>query len=119
MDRIALRNIVAHGRHGNDPGERERPQPFHIDVTFDLDLVRASRSDALEDTIDYSRVYAEIMEIVEHRSYALLERLGADLLDVVMADERVTRALVTIAKPELLNGATPSVTLVRERQRWP
>lgn len=119
MDRITLRRIVAHGCHGHNPGERDRPQPFHIDIAFDLDLSRASESDALEDTIDYSRVYTQVMELVERRSYALLERLGADLLNVVMADDRVQRAEVTIAKPELLDGATPLVTLVRERPAWP
>ena len=119
MDRIALRRIVAHGQHGNNSGERDLPQPFHIDVSFDLDLARASESDALKDTIDYSRVYAQIMEIVEHRSYALLERLGADLVDAVMSDDRVMRAEVTIAKPTILDGATPSITLIRERQPWP
>jgi 7,8-dihydroneopterin aldolase/epimerase/oxygenase len=119
MDRIALQRIVAHGRHGNDPGERDLPQPLHIDVSFDLDLTRASESDALEDTVDYSRVYARIMDLVERRSYALLERLAADLIDAVMEDGRVMRVRVTIAKPALLDGATPSVSLVRERQPWP
>ena len=119
MDRITLRHIVAHGRHGNDPGERDTPQPLHIDVSFDLDLSRAGESDAIEDTVDYSRVYAHIMEIVERRSYALLERLGADVIDAVMSDDRVMRVTVTIAKPAFLDGATPSVTLVRDRQPWP
>jgi 7,8-dihydroneopterin aldolase/epimerase/oxygenase len=115
MDRIALRRIVAHGCHGNNAGERDRPQPFHIDILLSVDLSRACESDRLEDTIDYSRVYTQVMDIVEQRSYALLERLGADLLNVVLSDERVVRAEVTIAKPELLDGATPSVTIARER----
>ncbi|HEY5349559.1 MAG TPA: dihydroneopterin aldolase [Candidatus Lustribacter sp.] len=119
MDRITLHRIVAHGRHGADPGERDRPQPFHIEVAFDLDLSRAGESDALEDTVDYAAVYERIMTIVEQRSYALLERLGCEMLDAIMADGRVVRAEVTIAKPGLLDGATPSVTLVRERQGWP
>lgn len=119
MDRIALHRIAAHGRHGANPGERDRPQPFHIDLALDLDLSQASRSDALEDTVDYSRIYADVIEIVERRSYALLERLGSDVLDMVMADDRVARCEVTIAKPQLLDGATPSVTLVRERRSQP
>lgn len=119
MDRITLQRIVAHGCHGANPGERDRPQPFHIDLAFDLDLSRASESDALEDTVDYARVYERVMEIVEKRSYALLERLAADIVEILLAEQRVTRAEVTIAKPGLLDGATPSVTLVRERAQWP
>lgn len=115
MDRITLRRIVAHGCHGANPGERDRPQAFHLDLSFDLDLSRAGASDALDDTIDYAQIYRRVVEIVEQRSYALLERLAADIVAVLMADSRVRRAEITIAKPELLDGATPSVTVIRER----
>ena len=51
------------------------------------------------------------MRIVRERSYDLLERLGADLLAAMLVDARVLRATVRIAKPGLLAGATPAVTL--------
>ncbi len=116
MDRITVKNIVAHGRHGANPGEREHPQAFHIDLHLDLDLSKATRSDELTDTIDYAAVHRRVLEIVESHSYALLERLGGAILDGVASDARVVRAEVSIAKPELLDGATPSVTIVRERK---
>jgi dihydroneopterin aldolase len=43
--------------------------------------------------------------------------LASDVLDAVFADHRVSHAEVTIAKPELLDGSTPSITLVRENTR--
>ncbi len=116
MDRITVKNIVAHGRHGANPGEREHPQAFHIDLHLDLDLTKATRSDELTDTIDYAAVHRRVLEIVESHSYALLERLGGAILDGVASDARIVRAEVSIAKPELLDGATPSVTIVRERK---
>lgn len=116
MDRIALSRIVASGRHGANPGERDRPQPFHIDVELDLDLSAAAASDVLEDTLDYAEVHARIVTIVEKRSYLLLERLADEIVRDLLADARVVRARVSVAKPELLDGATPSVTLVRERR---
>ena len=115
MDRITLAHIVAHGCHGNNPGERDRPQPFNIDLSFDLDLSDAAASDALDDTIDYSNVYERVVTIVEQQSYRLLERLASDIIDVLFDDARVKRAEVKIAKPQLLDGATPSITLMRER----
>jgi dihydroneopterin aldolase len=45
----------------------------------------------------------------------LLERLGAEILDVAFADERVRAAEVSIGKPELLDGATATVTVRRTR----
>ena len=90
-------------------------QPFDIDVSFELDLTAARASDALADTLDYSALHATIVRLVRERSYDLIERLGADLLDAIFADPRVHRARVRIAKPSLLAGATPAVVLHAER----
>jgi dihydroneopterin aldolase len=111
LDTIELRGIRAFGRHGADAGEKDVPQPFDIDLWFDLDLTAARSSDALGDTLDYSTLHATIVRLVRERSYNLIERLGADVLDAVLADTRVWRASVRIAKPELLAGATPAVIL--------
>jgi len=115
MDRITLSRIVASGRHGANPGERERSQPFHLDIELELDLSAAAASDALADTVNYAEVYARVVKIVEQRSYQLLERLAAEVAADVLEDSRVVRVRVCVQKPELLDGATPSVTLVRER----
>jgi len=118
MDRINLRGIRALGRHGANPGERDREQPFDVDLVFDIDLRAAQSSDALDDTVNYAHVYRRIVDIVAGRSFVLLERLAGVLLDDLFTDPRVARAELTIAKPQLLDGATPSVTLVRENPRF-
>ena len=110
-DSIELRGIRAFGHHGADPGEKVVAQPFDIDVTLELNLDAARKSDALADTLDYSTLHATIVRLVRERSYDLIERLGADLLDAILADPRVARASVRIAKPGLLAGATPAVIL--------
>ncbi len=115
MDRITLRDVLAHGRHGADPGERDRPQPLRVDLALDLDLARAAESDDLADTVNYAEIHAAIVRTIEETSFALLERLAAEVLARIMHDARIVRAELTIAKPRLLDGATPSVTLVRER----
>ncbi|HKU82275.1 MAG TPA: dihydroneopterin aldolase [Candidatus Tumulicola sp.] len=116
MDRIRLEAIRAYGRHGAEPSERERPQAFDVSVTLELDLERARRSDDLRHTIDYAQLHERIVAIVGGTSFALIERLAGEILDAALADDRVARAAVTVAKPEILAGATPSVTLARERR---
>jgi dihydroneopterin aldolase len=113
--RIRLRGVRALGRHGCDPGERDAPQPFDIDLELEVDLERARRSDELADTIDYAAVHERVVAIVATTSFALLERLADEILADVMRDERVLAARVTIAKPELLAGSTPSVSLAASR----
>lgn len=115
MDRIALSGIRVAARHGADPGEREREQIFSVDVVADVDLALPAASDAIDDTVHYGAMYRRIVAAVRARSHALLERVAADVLDAVFVDERVVRATVTVGKPGLLDGATPSVTLERAR----
>jgi len=97
------------GRHGVHPGEREQPQPFDLDLILDVEATRARRSDALEDTVDYAAIEARVRSIVETTSFALLERLGQEILDALLADRRIRNAEIAIGKPGLLGGATPVV----------
>ncbi len=113
MDRIRLSGIRALGRHGVAADERARTQAFDVDVVVDIDLTAACRSDDVADTLDYARLHDRLVAVVTGTSHALLERLASELLDVVFDDLRVRRAEVTVAKPKVLDGATPSVTLVR------
>ncbi len=111
MDTIALRGIRAYGKHGANPGERDHPQPFDIDLEVDIDLTAARATDSLADTVDYAALHLSITAMVRTHSYALLERLGAAILADVFTDARIVAARLTLAKPGLLDGATPAVTL--------
>jgi len=123
LDIIELRGIRARGKHGANPGEREKAQVLAVDIRVQLDLSRASGSDELADTVDYDAMYRTIVRIVEERSYMLLERLAAELLDSIFSDTRIASAQVRIAKPHRLAGATPAVTLRRTNTQfegtWP
>ncbi len=114
-DAIALRGIRAWGHHGANVGEDEIAQPIDIDLALAVDLAAARASDDLHDTVDYAALHSTIVTIVARENCRLLEHLGELILESVMTDPRVTRAEIVLAKPELLAGATPAVTLVRER----
>lgn len=117
MDAIALHGVRAYGRHGSNIGERDRRQLIEIDVTAEIDLREAERSDELLKTMDYAALHQRLVRVVATTSYALLERLAGDLLEAVFVDPRVVRAKVTVSKPQILDGATPCVTLERESPR--
>lgn len=117
MDVITLRGMRVMGRHGANPGERDAEQPFDLEIELHADLSAAQRSDNLDDTIDYDALHERIVQIVRTTSFALLERLAGEILNAVFEDARVTRAHVTISKPQLLDGATPSVRLQRDNPR--
>ena len=103
------------GRHGADPGERDRPQPIDVDVDMTCDLQAAAASDDLADTIDYAGVYRRCERVVSEGSYTLLESIAGHIMTAVMHDSRVLEATVRVRKPRLLDGATPEVELRSSR----
>lgn len=107
--------IPAFGRHGAYPGEQDAAQPFDVDLVLQVDLSASSRSDLLTDTVHYAVLYARLVEIVEGTSFSLLERLAAELRGAVPDDPRIHTAELSVAKPQLLDGATARVTLRRQR----
>lgn len=118
MDLINVNGIRAYGRHGANPGERDAEQPFDVDLLIELDLSAASQSDDLGDTLSYAEVHRRVVGIVQSTSFMLLERLAASIVNELFRDARVARAEVRIAKPQLLDGATPSVLLRRDNPRY-
>lgn len=72
-DRIDLAGIEVLAKHGVYPEEKERLQPFIVDVTAHLDLAPAGRSDDLADTLDYGALASEIEKVVASESHQLIE----------------------------------------------
>jgi 7,8-dihydroneopterin aldolase/epimerase/oxygenase len=115
LERVELRGIRAWGRHGANPGEQDVAQPFDVDLVLDADLRAARASDDLADTVDYAALHATVVRVVRTERCRLLERLAELILDAVMRDRRIAAARVSVAKPRLLDGATPVVTAGRVR----
>jgi dihydroneopterin aldolase len=106
-DRIVLANMRFDGRHGYHDWEREQLQPFEVDVELTLDLAPAGGSDDLEQTIDYGRVFDIAREIVESRTFFLLEAIAEAIATTVLdRHPRVDEIVVRVRKPKVrLSGA--------------
>lgn len=118
MDVMRLDGIRAFGRHGADPGERDAAQPFDLTIVLQLDLTPAAESDNLREAVDYSIVRQTAASIIESTSFRLIERLAAEIAHAILEDSRIAHAEITIAKPGVLEGATPSVTLRRANPKF-
>ena len=120
MDQIQLRGLRVVGVHGVLPEERERAQPFQIDLDIEADLARAGASDRLDDTLDYGEITSVAAAVVATESYGLLERLATRIAEAVLrADDRALAVTVTVWKlrppvPVQLDRAGVRVTRTRE-----
>ena len=97
-ERIVLKGITVFGYYGVSPLEREIGQKLEIDVEFHHDFTKASMTDALEDTVNYERVYARVMETVEKNRFNLLETLADAICQGILESFPVHTVKVTIRK---------------------
>ena len=117
-DRITLRGMRFMGRHGVNPEEQLTAQPFEVDLILRAGLSRPAATDELADTIDYSAAFRVVAEIVEDRSYRLIERLAAAIADAVLATFPIDDVEVRIRKPKApLPGAFDTVEARLRRKR--
>lgn len=89
------------GRHGILPGEKDRPQPFVVDLNLILDLEQAGRKDSLEDSVDYGQVFLKVKHIVENESYNLIESVAEQISRRLLQDFYLLKAVeTTVYKPQ-------------------
>jgi dihydroneopterin aldolase len=83
-DRIEVRDLRVTGTHGVLPEERDRAQPFSVDIVAWVDMEAAQQSDDLADTVDYGALAQAAADVVAGRSYRLLEALGGRLASALL-----------------------------------
>lgn len=121
-DRIELRGLRVVGTHGLLAEERDRAQPFEVDLDLYVDLGPAGLSDRLADTVDYGALCASVVEVVAGPHSQLLEHLAQRVADAVLASAggRAVGTTVTVRKlrpPVPADLASSSVTVHRRPGR--
>ncbi len=119
-DQIQLRGLRVLGTHGVLPEEKDRAQPFELDLDLTVDLTAAGRSDRLDDTVDYGGVADTAAAIVSAgRSFELLEALAAAVAEATLAaDSRITSVSVSLRKlqpPLAVDIGTVGVRITRDQ----
>lgn len=118
-DVIEIRGLRVLGTIGVNREEKERAQPFEVDLDVEADLVAAGRTDALADSIDYGAIVVATEAVVRTERWELLERVAARIAECVLAlDARIRAVRVTIRKlrpPLPIDVATAGVTITRQR----
>lgn len=117
-DHITLTGLRASAFHGVLEHERRTGQVFVIDVTVWLDLAAAAASDDLDLTVHYGELAEQVVAAVEGEPVDLIETVAERVALVALSHAPVTRALVTVHKPNApisVPFADVSVTIERTR----
>jgi dihydroneopterin aldolase len=118
-DRIVLADMAFFGRHGVGDEERSADQEIDVDVELEVDTTKAGASDDLADTVNYSRVFDACRDIVEGRSFKLLEAIAEAIAARVLTDfARVDAVTVRVRKPGVpIDGRLEYAGVSIERRR--
>tara|TARA_A200000159_G_C7231749_1_gene300564 strand:- start:177 stop:536 length:360 start_codon:yes stop_codon:yes gene_type:complete len=113
-DRIELTNIQALGVIGVLPEERDRAQPFEVDIAIETDLSVAGASDNLDDTINYGEITELVVGIITNESHQLLEKVATRITTEILNVASVTGVHVNLRKmrppvPEFLDSSAVSI----------
>jgi dihydroneopterin aldolase len=106
-DTIFISALALHAYHGVMPHEGKVGQSFKLDITLDIDLDEAARSDRLRHTVSYDQVAAVATEAFCKKPYKLIEAAAGAVIDALLHKfPRVTRVRITVHKPHAPIAAT-------------
>jgi D-erythro-7,8-dihydroneopterin triphosphate epimerase len=102
---ITIKEIAIDCILGVGDKERETKQTILVTVIIQIDATKASKTDNVEDTVNYSFLYRKIIEKVSTTQYYLLEALVSYILALCLEEEGILHAIVRVEKPTVLPGA--------------
>lgn len=117
-DRLTIHGIAFRAACGVRPEERALGNDFTADVTLELDLAPAGRSDRLEDTVDYGVVAERVVAAAKGERH-LVEHLAEDIAAAILEAHPVDAVEVALTKtkpPVAAIGGGVTVLIRRTRR---
>ena len=118
-DTVFVAGLALHAYHGVMQHEARVGQTFKLDLVLDIDLMQASRSDKLADTVGYDQVVEVASRAFCDKRYRLVEAAAGAVAEALLDRFRqVAQVRVTIHKPHAPIAATfddVGVAIVRRR----
>lgn len=99
-DKIALYGMEFYGKHGVLPEEKALGQKFIVDVELYLSLQQAGETDYLDKTINYADVFEMVRNIVQGKTYNLIEALAENIAQEILKLYSTERVMVRVKKPQ-------------------
>jgi 7,8-dihydroneopterin aldolase/epimerase/oxygenase len=119
-DAVFICGLALHAYHGVMQHEAKVGQTFTVDLSLDVDLAEASRSDKLTHTVSYDEVVAIATDAFCHHRYRLVEAAAGAVAQAVLARfPTVAGVRVTVHKPHAPIAATfadVGVSILRSRR---
>lgn len=117
MAKIRVKNLLVRTFIGFNPDELINKQDVIINLEIETNIPeKALQADEPDGIYDYKTITKKVIAYVQDGHFKLLEVLTANLLAMIMEDERVVYAKVEVDKPHALRFAE-SVSFEMEARR--
>ena len=103
-DVILLEGIQVPAALGVTAAERRARRPVLLDLEVARDLRLAGRSDRIQQTIHYKRIFEVVEDVAANQEHKLVEALGDRIAAAVLAKFDADAVTVTVRKPTPIAG---------------
>ena len=118
MGIIRLNNMSFYGYHGVYDFEKEQGTNFEIDLELFTSLATSSKSDKIEDTINYEDVYELVKKSFGSKNYFLLEKLADSISKSIFNEYNIEKLIIRVRKINApLDGKLDSVEIELKRKK--
>lgn len=100
MSKIHIQNLRVDTCHGCFDFEKVNPQPFIFDCELTYDFERAGIEDNLEYTIDYGEIMQTITDFATQNTFNLIETLCYRTASMIMQKYPVEEVVLKVKKPK-------------------
>ena len=115
MSQISIVDLEVFYRVGVPDAERAQPQRLLLTIEMESDFSAAAKSDSIVDTIDYYAVTQKLLKFGEGREWKLIEKLAADIADLILAEFKPSAVTVEVKKFIIPQARHVSVALAKHR----
>ncbi|HEY2329590.1 MAG TPA: dihydroneopterin aldolase [Verrucomicrobiae bacterium] len=115
MSKISIVDYEVFYRVGVPDAERAQPQRLLVTIEMETDFSAAAKSDAIADTIDYYAVTQRLLKFGEQREWKLIEKLAADIADMILTEFKAQRVSVEVKKFIIPQARFVLVSLTQNR----
>ncbi len=102
---LFIKNLKVKCIIGVNSDEREHEQEVRMQLFLWTDIAKATRSDNVKDALDYSTLYQEVVQRVEHSTFNLIERLAYEVATICLQHPLTHKAKVVLEKMSALEKA--------------
>ncbi len=100
MDKIIIKGLRIYAYHGVNPEEKEKGQPFELDITMYLPLNIPGKTDNVEDTVSYAKAVKTIRRIFSEQKHDLLEKAASSVAESLLEEyPLIQKTVILLKKP--------------------